>query len=219
MDSNARSSAAVSGHGELPDHAPDQTEQYVAPGWLEAFLPRRDLRYLTLTAAAATCGAVALALAAPDARLIPALVGLAVLGALIGGGDAVTRHIPNKANAVALASCVPLLGLARVSGEGSLRGAALGSVAAFVAYFLLWLVAPASMGLGDVKLSPYLGAYLGYFGLACWTRGLVLGFLVQGLVVGIGLAARQLTAKSHVAHGPAMCVGAAAAVVWGFVTN
>ncbi len=196
------------------DQPSDQTEEYVAPGWLEAFLPRRDLRCLTLTAAAATLSAVVLAIFAPDARLIPALVGLSVLGALIGAGDAVTRRIPNKANAVALGSCVPLLILARLSGLGSLRGAVVGSVAALLTYFLLWLVAPASMGLGDVKLSPYLGAYLGYFGLAYWTRGLFLGFLIQGVVVGIGLAARRVTARSHVAHGPAMCVGAVVAVLW-----
>ncbi|MFN0027233.1 MAG: prepilin peptidase [Acidimicrobiales bacterium] len=196
----------------------DPAEDYIPPGWVEAFLPRRDRRYLAVTGAVAAISALTLGTLAPDARLIPAMVGLSVLGTLIGAGDAVTRHIPNKANAVALASCLPLLGLARLSGDGSLRGAALGAVAAFLAYFALWLVAPASMGLGDVKLSPYLGAYLGYFGLTCWTRGLVAGFLAQGLVVGIGLAARRLTARSHVAHGPAMCVGTAAAVLWTIVS-
>lgn len=192
-------------------------EPYVAPGWIEAFLPRRDRRYVGVVCAAAAVAAVALSAAAAGApAFLPAGVGLGVFGAIIGAGDAVTRRIPNKLNAVALASSVPLLGFAHLAGPdpviGSLTTAALGALAALGAYFALWLVAPSAMGLGDVKLSPYLGAHMGYFGWSCWTNGMIYGFLVQGVIVAIALLTRSIQKKSHVAHGPAMCLGALAAV-------
>ena len=184
-----------------------QTDEYVAPGWVASFLPRRDLSYLAATAALFAAVALALALVAPSAFLLPAFFGLAGFGALISAGDAVTKHIPNRANGLALASAVPLLVLARLSQHGSLWRGLLGALAAFLAYFLLSLISPGSLGMGDVKFAPYLGAYLGYFGWTCWTRGLLLGFVSQGLLVGVGLATRQLTARSRVAHGPAMWLG------------
>ncbi|MEZ5232311.1 MAG: prepilin peptidase [Acidimicrobiia bacterium] len=195
-------------------------EPYIAPSWSEAFLPRRDRSYLAATATAAAAAAAALAWAAADhPELLPALGAFAVLTAVISAGDAVTRRIPNKLNAVALASTLPLLGFAHLLGAGdpplaaSLLRAALGATAAFAAYAALWLVAPGSMGLGDVKLSPYIGAQLGYFGWQCWTNGLIYGFLFQGVIVAGALATRKLQKKSHIAHGPAMCLGALAALI------
>ncbi|MCC6433494.1 MAG: prepilin peptidase [Acidimicrobiales bacterium] len=193
-------------------------EAYIAPGWLEAFLPRRDRGYLGVVVGLAILAAAGLGAAASRSpALVPACVGLGLFGVVISAGDVVTRRIPNKLNAVALASSVPLLVLARTAGEspvtGSLATAALGALAAFAAYLALWLAAPAGMGMGDVKLSPYLGAHMGYFGWSCWTNGMIYGFLIQGAIVLVALATRKLEKKSHVAHGPAMCLGAALAVV------
>ena len=39
------------------------------------------------------------------------------------------------------------------------------------------------------------------------------GFVSQGLLVGIGLASRRLTARSRVAHGPAMWLGTVLALL------
>ena len=90
----------------------------------------------------------------------------------------------------------------------------LGAVIAFVAYFVLWVVAPAGMGLGDVKLAPYLGAHLAYAG--GWTalgRGLLFGFFAQAAIVVVLLATRRIGRRSHVPHGPAMCIGAIVSLV------
>lgn len=189
------------------------TEDAVTPGWADAFMPRRDARYLSATIAAAVVAATALSLRAGDVALMPAMVGVGLFGAAIGAGDAVTRHIPNRCNAAALASSLPLLLVAHTAGYGSLVHAALGALGAFAVYLALWLIAPAGMGLGDVKLAPYLGANLGFLGLECWTGGLVLGFLVQGAVVVVALASGRLRMKSHIAHGPAMCAGAVVALL------
>ncbi len=186
---------------------------------LEAFLPRRDRPYLAVTAAVAFVGGAVLLAAAPSPWLWPSLAGFALCSALISAGDAVTQRIPNLLNLSALGSAVPLLALAAVGGAGSPVGAATGAAAAFAVYFGLWLVAPSGMGMGDVKLAPYLGAHLGLFGLSCWWHGLFYGVAVQGVVVAVGLATGRLRRGDRLAHGPAMCLGAAIAVLEALLTR
>ena len=149
----------------------------------------------------------------PHPSLWPALAGLATFGTSIAVGDALTRRIPNRLNAAAAASTVPLLGVAAVAGHGSSAGAAAGAAAAFAVYAALWLVAPGALGAGDVKLAPYLGAVTAFLGWSCWGRALVLGMVLQGVVVVAGLLSGRLGRRSHVAHGPAMCLGAVLAVL------
>lgn len=197
--------------GDLADEAEAEAPT-LAPDWLTAFLPRRDRTYLASVTVIAVLTSMVLLWRAPTVALWPALLGSACFGAVVSAGDAVTRRIPNKVNACAAASALPLLALAQSVWPGSLLRAAIGAVAAFAVYFALWLISPAGMGMGDVKLAPYLGAYLAYFGWASWWQGIVYGFLVQGVVVGLGLLTRRLRAGSSIAHGPAMCVGVAIAV-------
>jgi len=186
---------------------------------LEAFLPRRDRPYLAGTAAVALGGGAVLLAVAPSPWLWPALAGFALCAALISAGDAVTQRIPNLLNLTALVSAVPLLALAAAGGAGSPAGAAAGAVAAFAVYFGLWVAAPSGMGLGDVKLAPYLGAHLGFFGVSCWWHGLFYGVAVQGIVVAVGLTTGRLRRGDHLAHGPAMCLGAAAALLEALLTH
>jgi leader peptidase (prepilin peptidase)/N-methyltransferase len=139
-----------------------------------------------------------------------------VLGSFIAAGDLVTRRIPNRANVAALCSAVPLLAIAGLAVPNSMAAvgrALLGAVVAFLLYFLLWLAAPSGMGMGDVKFSPYVGAYLTFFGWGVLGRGLVYGFVIQGLIVAGALATRRLRPKGHIAHGPAMWLGVVVALL------
>lgn len=180
---------------------------------LDDVFPRRDRRTLTVTAVIWFATAAVLVARSPHPALWPALVGLATFGTCIAVGDALTRRIPNRLNAAALVSSLPLLGLAAAAGYGSAIGAAAGAGAAFAVYAVLWLVAPGAVGAGDVKLAPYLGAVTAFLGWSCWGRALVLGMVLQGVVVAGGLLTRRLGRSSHVAHGPAMCLGAVLAVL------
>jgi len=180
---------------------------------LAAFLPRRDARYLLTVAAVGATVATVSVLRAPAVSMVPALIGLAGFSTVIAAGDAVTHRIPNPVNVAAGSSALFLLTLARTGWSGSLTGAALGAVAAFAVYLVLWLVAPGALGAGDVKLAPYLGAYLGFLGITTWWHGLFLGVLVQGALAAIGLLSGRLRRGDHLAHGPAMCAGAVLAVL------
>lgn len=88
--------------------------------------------------------------------------------------------------------------------------AAAGGAAAFL--FLLWLVYPGGMGLGDVKLALLLGAVLGVSVIPA----LALAFLA-GASLGVALLVRHGAAarKMAVPFGPFLAAGALIALWWG----
>jgi leader peptidase (prepilin peptidase)/N-methyltransferase len=184
-----------------------------APSWLDAVLPRRDGRYLIATAAAAVGAMAVLGTSLGANRYLPPYLAFGAWTAVIAAGDVVTKRIPNKLNAAALTSGAVLLALAGIATPSLIARAALGAVIAFAAYFVLWVVAPAGMGMGDVKLAPYLGAHLAYAGWTALARGLLFGFFAQAAIVLVLMATRRVGRRSHVPHGPAMCIGAIVSLV------
>lgn len=188
------------------DHGP-------APSWSRAVLPRRDGRYLAAVALSAVVAMAALGTTAGATRALWAYLALGAWASLIGAADAVTGHIANKANGAALLSGLVLLAVASSASPSLFGRVLLGAALSFVAYFLLWAVAPAAMGMGDVKLAPYLGAHLAYVGWTALVRGLVFGFLAQAAMVVMLLAIGRINRRTHVPHGPAMCIGAIASLV------
>ncbi|MGX1770393.1 prepilin peptidase [Dietzia sp. NPDC055343] len=103
-----------------------------------------------------------------------------------------------------------LLLAAAVSNEwGSLGRAAAAAAALLAFYFILALINPSGMGLGDVKLSGLLGAFLGWLGWPAVMAGTLAAFVINAAVALVLLAARRVGAKSGIAFGPAMVIGAA----------
>jgi len=91
----------------------------------------------------------------------------------------------------------------------------LGALALFAFYFVLRVVYPAGMGLGDVKLSGVLGLYLAWLGWGVLAIGGFLGFAF-GAFVGVAvIVSRRGGRKSKVPFGPFMVLGAWTAVLWG----
>lgn len=128
---------------------------------------------------AATCSAmssvVPLAAALPVAFLVvPALV------------DVLDQRLPNRmVGAAALVGVVAAASTIVSGGEIDLRGAALGAAALAGPLLVMHLVAPDSMGFGDVKAGVVLGAAVGmvdpFYGLLALAAGSLLG-AVAGLV-------------------------------------
>jgi leader peptidase (prepilin peptidase)/N-methyltransferase len=125
--------------------------------------------------------------------------------------------LPNRIVFPLAGSSLVLLGLGALAEDerGAYGPGVLAGAIAFVAFALLHIVSPRSMGFGDVKLAFVLGLFLGYLGWGELVLGLFLGFL-YGAVIGIGLIVTKLrTRRDHVPFGPFLAAGTMTAVLVG----
>ncbi|MEV7545979.1 prepilin peptidase [Streptomyces sp. NPDC089915] len=164
---------------------------------------------------AAVCGVLA---AAGGLRPETAVfVGLAPLVVLLGIVDLAVHRLPDVLTLPLAGAAAALLGAAALlpRAAGSWRGALLGGAALGAAYLLLFLVNPAGMGLGDVKLALPLGVALGWYGWGVWAAGAFLG-LLYGALYGLALLlTSRATRKDGFAFGPFMAAGALTGVLLG----
>ncbi|MCV7076831.1 prepilin peptidase [Mycobacterium szulgai] len=122
--------------------------------------------------------------------------------ALLSGYDIRQRRLPN---ALTLPGAVLVLLGAAAAGRGlaAMAGAAvLGGV-----YLLVYLLAPAAMGAGDVKLAIGVGGLAGCFGIQVWFLAALAAPLLT-VLVGVGMRWRGMRT---VPHGPSMCLATAGA--------
>ncbi|HDD62641.1 MAG: prepilin peptidase [Chloroflexota bacterium] len=89
-----------------------------------------------------------------------------------------------------------------------LGGAGLG----FGVLFLIALLAPGAMGMGDVKLVVFLGLAVGFPEIIIV---LFLAFVLGGLVAGILLALKKLGPKDQVAFAPYLALGGLITLLYG----
>jgi leader peptidase (prepilin peptidase)/N-methyltransferase len=124
--------------------------------------------------------------------------------------DVVEKRLPNPVVLASAAGVLALLLLAALVGGSwpSAIGLLAGGAGLFAVYFVLALISPRSMGMGDVKLAIVVGAAAGYLGLTAWLIALLGGFLVGAVVSLVGLASRRIGMKSLVPFGPSMLAGA-----------
>jgi leader peptidase (prepilin peptidase)/N-methyltransferase len=141
--------------------------------------------------------------------LLPAWLWLAGWAVLLTVVDLQHKLLPNRALLPATAGAAVLLtGAAVVTGDWSaLLRAVLSAVALGVVLYLMALVTPNGLGLGDVKLGPLLGLYLGWLGVAAVFLGVFLGFVVQAVLALVLLAARRVTTDTQLPFGPALLAG------------
>ena len=98
---------------------------------------------------------------------------------------------------------------AATDGQWGTLGRAVAAAAALLAfYFILALINPSGLGLGDVKLSGLLGAFLGWLGWPAVMAGTLATFVLNAVVALVLLAMRRVGVKSAIAFGPAMVTGA-----------
>ena len=127
------------------------------------------------------------------------LVWLVVLSCV----DIRDRRLPNW---LTIPGAIVVLVAAAAAGRGG--PAVIGAAALFIVYLGVHLVAPESMGAGDVKLAIGIGALTGAFGVDVWTLA-ALGAPLLTAVWAVFAVVRR--SASTVPHGPSMCVAAVAA--------
>jgi len=170
---------------------------------------------LVSTATALVCATLAAA-AGPHPELGVWLLAapVAVLLALV---DHRVHRLPDILTLTLAAATLALLGVAALlpADAGSWLTALLGGLALGAGYLVLYLINPAGMGFGDVKLALALGTALGWYGWPVLVTGAFAGVL-YGALYGLGMVAlRRAGRKTAIPLGPFMLGGAFTGVVLG----
>ncbi|SHK68930.1 leader peptidase (prepilin peptidase) / N-methyltransferase [Actinacidiphila paucisporea] len=124
-------------------------------------------------------------------------------------------RLPDVLTLPAFALTATLLGGAALlpAHQGSWTRALLAAAAVGALYSLLFLVNPAGMGLGDVKLAPTAALALGWYGWGTVITGTFAAFAL-GAVVGLALLLTgRATRKSPMPFGPFILTGCAVALL------
>ena len=145
-----------------------------------------------LTGVVAGLGGALAVLLVPSLALAPAWVVLAWIAAPIARTDLARHRIPDALNIAAIAAGGVLL---LIPWDAGAYGRAwLAALAVSAGLLALALITPSGLGMGDVKLAPTLGLYLGYLSWGAVLIGVVAGF-VLGALAALGLLARDALAR------------------------
>ena len=191
--------------------------EHALKGWLgRAFCPEcgeREAGYGPRTAPLVIATALVCAALAAATGTRPELgvwLLLAPAGVLLTAVDFRVRRLPDPLTLPFAASALVLLGLTALVPEhaGEWTTALLGSLALGVGYFVLFLINPAGMGFGDVKLALGAGAVLGWYGWPTVMLGTFAGFLLGALYGGALVVVRRAGRKTAIPFGPFLISGA-----------
>ncbi|AYN43659.1 prepilin peptidase [Streptomyces dangxiongensis] len=142
---------------------------------------------------------------------------LAPVGVLLAAVDLRVRRLPDPLTLPLAATALALLGLAALLPEhaGRWPTALYGALALGAGYFVLYLINPAGMGFGDVKLAVGAGAVLGWYGWPTVLLGAFAGFLLGALYGGALVLARRADRRTAVPFGPFLLAGVLTGVLIG----
>ncbi len=129
--------------------------------------------------------------------------------------DLQTYRLPREISYTTLVLGVPMLTLsALVNGESfRIWGLVLGAVGALIAMGTLYLMSRGAMGDGDVRLSPLLGAFLGWLGLRAVVHGFFLGFILGAVAGVLLLILTKADRRTALPFGPFLAAGTLATIV------
>jgi leader peptidase (prepilin peptidase)/N-methyltransferase len=127
------------------------------------------------------------------------------------------KRIPNRILYPSIPVALGLLAVAALGeGEWGNLGRAFGGG---LAYFGVWaavaVITRGGFGMGDVKLSFFLGLYLAYLSWRALVVGAFLAVLIGGVVSLALLVTRRKGRRDQVPFGPSLVAGAWLAVIWG----
>lgn len=148
---------------------------------------------------------------------IPAYLWVGGVGVALAAIDIETHRLPDVLTLPSYPVVAALLVIPAVAYDAwsSYLTAVLSALVLFAFYFVLLLIKPGAMGMGDVKLSGVLGLILGWLGWGVLAFGGFLGFLLGGVLGAALMAVGRAGRKSKIPFGPFMLAGALLAVLWG----
>ncbi len=99
---------------------------------------------------------------------------------------------------------------------GKIDSAALGAVAGGGIFLVFVLISRGGIGLGDAKLTFFMGAVLGMLPIATSPviKALIYGIVIGGVIAALLLISRLRGLRDFIPYGPYLCIGGAAAVLF-----
>lgn len=190
--------------GQRADRESTDRESAGAEGGQGAYGPGAGL---LAAITAVVCAALAAATGARPEVAVWLL--LAPVGVLLAAVDLRVRRLPDPLTLPLAGAALLVLGLVALVPEhaGEWTTALLGSLALGAGYLVLFLVNPAGMGFGDVKLALTAGAALGWYGWPTLMLGTFAGFLLGAFYGGALLATRRAGRKTAIPFGPFLIAG------------
>ncbi|WP_428962841.1 A24 family peptidase [Micromonospora fluostatini] len=184
-----------------------------AAGWVATRCTHCEIRRGPPVVVTVVIGAIVLgglAAARHHDPALPALLGMAVVGLVLGAVDLACLRLPDPLVATAgLVGAVGLTAAALLTGTpGRLLTVLAGAAGSALLYVVLALLPGSRLGFGDVKLGAVLGLPLGWLGWPSVLLGLALPHLLNGLVVLVLLALRRVRRDTVLPLGPALLAGA-----------
>ncbi|MER6677705.1 A24 family peptidase [Streptomyces sp. NPDC000983] len=184
------------------------------PGWLgRAHCARCGTAYgpgvLPLSLATAlVCAALAAATGTRPELGVWLLLG--PVGVLLAVVDFRVQRLPDALTLPLAAAALVLLGVVALLPEhaGAWPTALYGALALGGGYLVLFLINPAGMGFGDVKLALGTGAALGWYGWSTLMLGTFAGFLLGALYGGALVVVRRAGRRTAIPFGPFLITGA-----------
>lgn len=143
-----------------------------------------------------------------------ALVPWGVVLGVVSAIDLRELRVPNKIIGPAVLAAVPLLVAAGVFSEHdvSIGRAATGAAASLGLFGIAHLASPTSLGMGDVKLAPYIGGHLALFSWEQWYRGLLYGFICVSIGGIIAMIVARTGRGAALPFAPFLTLGAVIAL-------
>ena len=121
---------------------------------------------------------------------------------IMAGIDLEHQRVPNLVSYPAIA--ISLLAIPFLPSHRPLDWL-LGGALGFGLLLLIALLAPGGMGMGDVKLTAFIGLVVGYPEIIL---ALFLSFVLGGLIAGVLLAMGRIKRRDPIAFGPFLALGA-----------
>jgi leader peptidase (prepilin peptidase) / N-methyltransferase len=148
--------------------------------------------------------------------VLPAVVTFTIAGIVLAAIDIATHRLPNIILLPSTCLVLILLLLAAIinSEWKALSTATVGAILLFLFYFLIAIISPTAIGMGDVKFAALIGSILGWFGWRMLLVGLLSTFLLGGVWAGIALLSRRTGFRGSVPFGPSMVGGSLLALLF-----
>lgn len=143
-------------------------------------------------------------------------VGLASTGAVLATQvviDACVRRLPRQLSYAGLVVLIGSMTFVEPAEAAGIGGMVLGAVVMTAVAILLVLISRGALGIGDVHLSPLLGALVGWFAPGAVLLAWMIIAISGALFTSVGLATRKLARGSMIPYGPFMVFGSIVSIL------